>query len=136
MPTARIAYLGSLLTEATHLQSGTTIRTDAPTDNMGQGSAFSPTDLLAVSLATCAITTMGIVAQRDGLALQESAIEVTKVMTTEGPRKVARIEIAMRIPKGTLTDEQIRKLNHAAHACPVSKSLHPDLIQDFQIDWV
>ncbi|RYZ45325.1 MAG: OsmC family peroxiredoxin, partial [Sphingobacteriales bacterium] len=33
MPTVQTTYLGDLRTEAVHLQSGTRILTDAPTDN-------------------------------------------------------------------------------------------------------
>ena len=47
MYTSKIEYLGELRTEATHLQSGNQIITDAPTDNHGKGEAFSPTDLVA-----------------------------------------------------------------------------------------
>ena len=50
--TAEITYTGNLHTQAKHIQSGTVIETDAPKDNQGEGAAFSPTDLLATSLAT------------------------------------------------------------------------------------
>ena len=45
MATVKAKYLGDLRLECTHLQSGTKIITDAPTDNNGKGEAFSPTDL-------------------------------------------------------------------------------------------
>ena len=53
--TSQIIYKGQLRTEATHLQSGTVIETDAPTDNQGKGEKFSPTDLLATSLGNCMV---------------------------------------------------------------------------------
>jgi len=56
-------YLGELRCSNLHENSGTEILTDAPIDNKGKGSAFSPTDLCALSLTTCIITTMGIYAQ-------------------------------------------------------------------------
>ena len=40
MVTSLVKYLGELRTEATHLQSGTVINTDAPKDNHGKGEAF------------------------------------------------------------------------------------------------
>ncbi|TAE11779.1 MAG: OsmC family peroxiredoxin, partial [Bacteroidetes bacterium] len=58
--TSQIIYKGNLRTQATHLQSGNTLITDAPTDNHGMGEAFSPTDLLATSLGSCMLTIMGI----------------------------------------------------------------------------
>jgi uncharacterized OsmC-like protein len=60
--TIHTKYIGDLRTSSTHLKSGNSLITDAPTDNNGKGEAFSPTDLLATSLATCMITIMGIMA--------------------------------------------------------------------------
>ncbi|MBA2762973.1 MAG: OsmC family peroxiredoxin, partial [Segetibacter sp.] len=48
--TSQITYEGNLRTVATHLQSGTVIETDAPTDNQGKGERFSPSDLVATAL--------------------------------------------------------------------------------------
>ena len=58
--TSRVTYTGDLRTLASHLQSGSTIETDAPTDNQGKGERFSPTDLIGTSLAACMLTTMAI----------------------------------------------------------------------------
>ena len=137
MPTIFINYIGDLRTECTHLQSGTLINTDAPTDNQGKGEAFSPTDLVANSLGTCIITTMAIFARRDGIDLKGSELSVTKVMSTEGPRRIARIEIDLVLRTAeVLPDDAIRaKLERIAHTCPVAISLHPDLVQDVKIRW-
>ena len=56
----KVSYVDPLRTENTHLKSGQTLLTDAPTDNHGLGEAFSPTDLLSTSLAACVMTIMGI----------------------------------------------------------------------------
>jgi putative redox protein len=136
MPTAKITYTADLHCSATHLQSGTIITTDAPTDNQGKGEAFSPTDLLAVSLATCMITTMGIVANRDNIPLNAAEIDLTKVMATEGPRRVSKIEVYMSIPAAGISDADRQKLINTANACPVSKSLHPDVEVDLRITWL
>lgn len=137
MPTSHINYIGDLRTECTHLQSGTLINTDAPTDNQGKGEAFSPTDLVANSLGTCIITTMAIFARRDGIDLKGSELSVTKVMSTEGPRRIARIEIDLVLRTAeVLPDDTTRaKLERIAHTCPVAISLHPDLVQDVKIRW-
>ncbi len=50
--TSKVTYIGELRTTSIHLQSGTEILSDAPKDNHGKGEAFSPTDLVANSLAT------------------------------------------------------------------------------------
>ncbi|HEY0152537.1 MAG TPA: OsmC family protein, partial [Longimicrobium sp.] len=61
------SYAGNLKTELRHTPSGALLQTAAPRDNMGDGSSFSPTDLLAASLGSCMVTTMAIVAQREGI---------------------------------------------------------------------
>ncbi len=76
--TASITYQGNLRCEAVHLQSSSTIETDAPTDNRGKGERFSPTDLLCVSLATCMLTTMGIKAADMNVDLTNSKADVHK----------------------------------------------------------
>ena len=136
MPTVKITYLGDLRTTSTHLQSGNQLITDAPTDNMGKGEAFSPTDLLATATGTCMLTTMAIVAQRDEIELSGSEVEVTKIMSQTPPRKVARLEINLKLKTNiALTDEQIKKLENTAHKCPVSLSLHPEVEQVIFFEW-
>lgn len=141
MATIHIDYLGELRTGCTHLQSGTQINTDAPTDNQGRGEAFSPTDLIANALGTCIITTMGIVARRDGIDLTGSELDVTKIMTSQPPRRIARIDIdltlrANRQGSSFLPDEETRvRLEAIAHSCPVAISLHPDIEQAVSIRW-
>lgn len=136
MPTVKTTYLGDLRTNSTHLQSGNQLITDAPTDNMGKGEAFSPTDLLATATGTCILTTMAIVAQRDGIELLNSEAEVTKIMTQTPPRRIARLEINLKMKANVvLNDEQIKKLENTAHKCPVSLSLHPDVEQVLMFEW-
>ena len=136
MPTVKTTYLGDLRTNSTHLQSGNQLITDAPTDNMGKGEAFSPTDLLATATGTCILTTMAIVAQRDGIELSNSEVEVTKIMTQTPPRRVARLEINLKMKANVvLSEEQIKKLENTAHKCPVSLSLHPDVEQVLTFEW-
>ncbi len=128
MKTSKIVYQGSLRTESTHLQSGKTIITDAPTDNNGKGEAFSPTDLLATSLGCCMLTIMGIVAGRHHLNIDGTSIEITKIMASE-PRRVAEIIIEFTMPKNSYSDKDKNLLEHAAHTCPVAKSLSSELKQ-------
>ena len=136
MATIHIDYLGGLRTNCAHLQSGTHINTDAPTDNQGRGKAFSPTDLVANALGTCIITTMAIVARRDGIDLTGSTLDVTKVMTSQPPRRIARIEIDLTLRATPIPDSDARaRLEKIAHTCPVAISLHPDVEQAVQIRW-
>ncbi len=141
MATIHIDYLGELRTNCIHQQSGTSINTDAPTDNQGRGEAFSPTDLVANALGSCIITTMGIWARRDGIDLKGSELDVTKVMTSQPPRRVARVEIDLILRASQnghpfLPDDATRaRLEEIAHTCPVAISLHPDVEQAISIRW-
>ncbi len=136
MPTVQTTYLGDLRTEATHLQSGTVIITDAPTDNNGKGEAFSPTDLIAAALGSCMMTIMGIVARRDEIDLKGSQMEITKVMSAEPPRKIAKVEVKLSmVTGGEISEADKTKLVRAAYTCPVALSLHPDIEQAITFEW-
>lgn len=135
MITSTVKYLGELRTEATHIQSQTTIHTDAPKDNHGKGEMFSPTDLVATALASCMMSIMGIVAMKDGITPIEGTIaEVTKIMYAE-PRRIGEIHIKITFPKSEYTDKEKKIYEHAAFTCPVAKSLHPDLKQVIEFVW-
>ncbi len=125
MSTAKVVYKGGLRTEATHLQTGETIITDAPLDNEGQGAAFSPTDLAATSLATCIITIMGIAARKRDIDMTGTTADVTKVMATN-PRRISEIRINITLPD-QLSDKERTILQRAAKHCPVGYSLSADL---------
>ena len=133
MITIKSKYLGQLRTEATHLQSGTKIITDAPTDNKGKGEAFSPTDLLAEALASCILTTMGIAADAHSIDINNTSCEVTKVMA-QNPRRVAEVIVSLDFP-GEYSDKEKKILEHAALTCPVTISLHPDVKKTIDFGW-
>ena len=132
--TSTVVYNGGLRTTCTHLKSGSSFETDAPTDNHGKGERFSPTDLLATSLANCMITTMGIKAQAMGVELAGVKIDVLKIMRSD-PRRVGGIELTFHFPD-TLknTDEKTKTiLKNTGNTCPVQLSLHPDV--EVKVDW-
>ncbi len=135
MITSKVTYLGELRTEAIHVQSNTTIHTDAPKDNYGKGEAFSPTDLVATALASCMISIMGIVAMKEGIQqVDGTTAEVTKIMYAD-PRRIGEIHITVTFPAGNYTDREKKIYENAALTCPVAKSLHPDLKQEIKFIW-
>jgi len=132
--TSTVTYLGELRTEATHLYSGTKIFTDAPLDNQGKAEAFSPTDLCATSLATCAMTLMGISARNHELDITGTHAEVTKVMAAD-PRRISRVLIKFVMPKNDFSEIQKQILEKAALTCPVSFSLAEGIEQVMEFEW-
>jgi putative redox protein len=132
--TSTVVYQGQLRTLCTHLQSNSSFETDAPTDNQGKGERFSPTDLLATSLAACMITVMGIKANSMNIDLKEVKIEVVKIMKPD-PRRVGGIELKFNLPEALQTLDVKSKtiLRNTGETCPVIKSIHPAI--EVKIDW-
>jgi putative redox protein len=118
-------YQGGLHCELTHGPSQSHVETDAPTDNNGKGERFSPTDLIGGALTSCILTTMAIVADRDGVDLRGTTAEVEKHMVLN-PRRIGRLPVKIFFPKGIAKDYR-RKLENTANVCPVHASLHPDI---------
>ncbi|KZR85324.1 OsmC-like protein [Synechococcus sp. MIT S9509] len=132
MTTVSCLYSGELRCRATHHGSGAVLITDAPVDNAGQGQAFSPTDLLATSVATCMLTIMGITAKSRNWSIEGSTAEVNKHMTESGPRKVERLRLHLKLPQH-LSDEQRSLLQRVAEQCPVKRSLDP--LMQLELIW-
>tara|TARA_B100000963_G_scaffold196888_1_gene171359 strand:+ start:392 stop:793 length:402 start_codon:yes stop_codon:yes gene_type:complete len=131
--TSKVIYKGALRTEATHIRSGNTIITDAPTDNEGKGEAFSPTDLVATALASCMLTIMGIKADEMNINIKGTTAELEKIMAT-GPRRIAQVIIVFNIPISA--DEKTKNiLEKVALTCPVDKSLSNSMIRDVKFIW-
>lgn len=128
MTTSEVVYVGDLSTEATHSRSQSIIITDAPVDNNGLGRTFSPTDLLATSLASCMLTIMGIRANASSLNIEGTTARLVKVMDSN-PRRVSEIEVEITVMDRGLTAEQKTVLEKAAKTCPVALSLSKELRQ-------
>src|ERR1700688_4201310 len=133
MATIETTYLGDLRTEATHVQSGTKIITDAPVDNQGKSEAFSPTDLLSASLASCMLTIMGIKARDINIDIDNTKCSVTKIMAAN-PRRVAQIVLSFKFPN-QYTEQEQKILENAAITCPVYLSIHEDLKKTVDFGW-
>ncbi len=128
MPTIKSSYLGNLRTESIHLQSGTSLLTDAPVDNNGKGEKFSPTDLVASALGSCMVTIMGIIADRNQVSLEGMKWEVTKIMENS-PRKIHEIKVDFTWENPVDDQAFLQKLKNAAKTCPVALSLDPAIKQ-------
>jgi len=133
--TSSVQYQGKLRTQATHLRSNSTIETDAPVDNNGNGERFSPSDLVATALASCMQTIMGMKAPDLGIDLTGMKTDVEKIMGTD-PRRITGINLTFSFPQGFSADEKQRTiLERAAHTCPVIYSIHPDIRVNVTFNW-
>lgn len=128
-------YEGDLHCQATHGPSQVQLTTDAPVDNGGRGESFSPTDLVATALGTCVMTILGLVAARHQLDLRGTKVQVTKEMVQQPIRRIGALRTVVRFPQGlSICEDDRKRLEHAAHHCPVHQSIHPDI--DAPIEFV
>jgi putative redox protein len=118
-------YIGDLKVELTHGPSGAQIKTVAPVDNQGDGSTFSPTDLVASAFGACMMTLMGIAAKKRNINLDGLCFSLEKHMASD-PRRIESIPIQIHMPAG-LSPEDRKKLERAALTCPVHNSLPDEL---------
>src|SRR5512143_2210502 len=111
--------------QLTHGPSGAKLTTVPPRDNGGTGESFSPTDLVGAALAACALSTMALVAQREGLTWGDARAAVEKRMTPP-PRRIGELVVVFDMPR-ELRPEHRARLEEVARTCPVARSLHGDV---------
>ena len=130
-------YQGDLHCFSIHEPSSNTLVTDAPKDNQGLGAAYSPTDLTATSLATCILTTMALVARKHGYELRGARFAVTKVMSTDAPRRIVRLPVEVWLPmaRSSMPKILVSLLERAGDSCPVGQSLHPSIEKPVTLHW-
>ena len=131
--TSRVVYQGNLRTECEHIKSGNKVITDAPVDNHGKGEAFSPTDFVATSLASCMLTVVGIYCNNHSIELKECTADVTKIMDSN-PRRISEIKISMNFLENKFDDKLQKIIKNVVETCPVQNSIHPEInvVLDYQ----
>jgi len=91
---------------------------DLPADEDGEDAGPGPYDLLAASLGACTAMTVQWAAEKRGIALEHVAVRVTQARTDKG--HVFRRSLRL---SGDLSEADRAQLEHAADACPVSRTL-------------
>ena len=134
MVNIQVEYQGDLHCKATHGPSGAELSTDAPKDNQGRGESFSPTDLVATALGSCMLTIMGIAARSQNIDISGATASLEKEMTATPPRRIERLTVKIYVPHSPSPANK-KKLERAAHTCPVHKSLHPDVQIPIEFTW-
>lgn len=128
----RAVYEGDLRCSLTHERSGAVLHTDAPVDNHGRGEAFSPTDLVAASLLSCALTVIGIEANAQGWDVTGMEGQVEKHMIADPHRRIARLVCEVRLP-ARLEMSARAALAAVAEGCPTCRSLAADTRVELQV---
>lgn len=127
-------YTGNKKVVLKHEPSGSTITTVAPLDNNGDGTLFSPTDLFAVSFPTCVLTIMAISADAKGFSIAGAQFSLEKEMSAN-PRRVGCLRVTFELP-ASLSERERKICEAAIEACPVHRSLHPDITLEVTVNYV
>ncbi|MGB7127746.1 MAG: OsmC family protein [Candidatus Rhabdochlamydia sp.] len=118
----------------TRVDSEVSLVMDAPKAISGLGEFFSPTDLLAISVASCMLTMMGYKAKELEIDLEGSYLQLRKEMQIAPIRRLKFIGIEFFCPRAfsTIITEQLMQ---AAEKCPVIHSLHPEIQKKVIYHW-
>lgn len=91
---------------------------DLPADEDGDDAGPSPHDLLIAALGSCIAMTVQWSAQKHKLALEHVEVRLTQSRTADG--HLFRVSVVL---SGDLNDADRAQLQHAAEACPISRTL-------------
>lgn len=122
-------YENIFKTISIHENSGEIIKTAAPLDNQKKGEYFSPTDLFATAITACIFTITGQAAKTSGFSIEGAKAVTEKKMSTEFPRRISEIIINFDFSMCSLDDKAQKIIKKISENCPVSLSLHPNIIK-------
>lgn len=121
---------GEKRTEYAHPVAGSGVMMDATSIEKG----YSPTDLLAMSLASCVATTIGAKAALMGKSI-EGATWTIEDAFLDNPRRLGEIKIVYDFTAFNFTEKEQTIFERVARFCTVGHSLHPDLKQIKIFKW-
>ncbi|SKB62601.1 putative redox protein [Soonwooa buanensis] len=94
---------------------------DEPIDKGGKDLAPKPTELLAASLASCTAITLKMYAERKTWDVGEIFVDVTLVDSDDKTKTT--LNRSIRFSKTDIPEDQMKRFQHIANACPVHKIL-------------
>ena len=130
-----VTSLSNLQNEVSYGDNKTLI-TDEPVDAGGEGAGPDPYTLLLAALGSCISMTTRLYAKRKGWPLESVTVRLRQqrihaqdcaecAKETEG--FVHRIERSVSFA-GSLSEEQLARLQEIAHKCPVHKTLTSPIV--------
>ncbi len=125
MYTLKIEYDGAQHATALNEPHHNTVAIDCPFT--GKGVEFSPASLFGISLASCMLLSMGAIAQRDGIDLKGTTVDIRFSGMDKTFPHVDTIALVFRVPLALPESEQA-KLERAAGLCPIRQSIDADTI--------
>ena len=118
----QVTYTGDGECMAIDRRSGRRVASDC---SMTKGQEFGPESLVAAGLGSCMLISMSSYAERHGLDVSGSRIEVKAALGGKPEMRITGLEVTVKVPKSFTEQEQAR-LEKAAEACPIKHSFRPD----------
>ena len=125
MYTLKIKYDGEQHATALNEPHHNTVAIDCPFT--GKGVEFSPASLFGISLASCMLLSMGAIAQRDGIDLKGTTVDIRFSGLDKTFPHVDTIALTFQVPQALPEAEQV-KLERAAALCPIRQSIDADTL--------
>ena len=125
MYTLKIEYDGAQHATALNEPHHNRVAIDCPFT--GEGVEFSPASLFGISLASCMLLSMGAIAQRDGIDLKGTTVDIRFSGLDKTFPHVDSITLAFHVPQALSETEQ-QKLERAAALCPIRQSIDADTL--------
>ena len=122
MSQVEVTYDGDQHCTALGTKNGKTVALDCP---VTKGEEFSPGSLVAAGLAGCMLISMATFAERHGLDLSGTRVDVDMSMTDQPETRIGAINVTVRVPRA-LPQAECASLQKAAAACPIKHSFRPD----------
>jgi uncharacterized OsmC-like protein len=78
---------------------------------------------------------MAIKATDMGIELAGTTVQVQKFMSSDPPRRIVQVDVQVALPELGISDKERDILEATGRACPVARSLHPDIEQNIAYSW-
>ena len=122
MSTVEVTYTGNQQCMALDTKNGKRVASDC---SMTKGDQFGPESLVAAGLGSCMLISMSSFAERHGLDVAGSRIDVDTSLGGKPEMRISKIDVTVRVPS-SFTEEEQARLEKAADACPIKHSFRPD----------
>ncbi len=118
MSLMHIAYTGNQRCVATRAKDDKQVVVDCP---MTKGRELGPGEMIAAGLGSCMLISMAGFAERHGLDVDGSNVEVDVRFVGEPQSRISTIDVRVHVPKDFGEQDRAR-LRKAANACPIKHS--------------